>query len=131
MCLRGQQIGGLVEVHKRPPALREPVVIGPFRSDPILLTTAASEVTAFKNLYGLVSEDGNRFRHMTNEVNEKLTSCCAKWYDWAEHELCQRFGFEHRPEQHIEVKKVDKKALLPSQQTIRPQPSMALRFMRG
>ena len=130
MLIKGQQERSLIEVHKRPPALREPMGFGPHRVFPERLAAAAHEVTAFMNLHGLAAEAPNATRSMNGEVDKQLTGLFEAWYSWAEVELEQRFGFGHKPEQAIEVKKVQVRSLLATHTADRPIPSAALRFMR-
>ncbi len=130
MLIKGQQVQGSVSVHKRPPALMEPMVHGPFRHVDGRLTAASHEVTAFANEFQINFDGPNKTQVMTEEVNTRLTTLFGSWYHWAEAELEQRLGFEHTPEQDIEVKEVERRSLLPTQVTARPMPSAALRFMR-
>ncbi len=106
MLIKGQQVHGPIEVHKRPPALREPMGFGPHRVFGNRLAAAAHEATVFMNHYGIMAGEPNATRVMTPEVDKQLTALFEAWYAWAEVELEQRFGFGHKPEQAIEVKQV-------------------------
>ncbi len=104
MILKGQQAQGKVEVHKRPPALKEVAVHGPFLLHTDLLVRTAHEVTRFFNEYGISFCSENQTQVMTQEVNARLSELFQSWYEWAGLELEQRFEFKHTPEQAIEVK---------------------------
>jgi hypothetical protein len=110
--------------------LKEPMGYGPFRVFDDKLTAVSHEVTSFLNEFGIVGGCSNKAQHMTVEANTRLTALFKSWYFWAESELEQRFGFKHQLEQAIEVKEVDRRTLMASQQADRPLPSAALRFMR-
>ncbi len=84
MSLRGQGAKGQVDVHQRPPALKQAGVYGPFQPNPMLLSIAASEVTAVNHEFGLTGEGENRSLHLTSEANDKLADCFSKWYDWTD-----------------------------------------------
>ena len=103
---------------------------GPFRLFDERLTAVSHEVTSFLNDFGISGDGSNKAQHMTVEVNTRLTALFKSWYFWAEAELEQRFGSKHQPEQVIEVKEVERRTLMASQQAERPLPSAALRFMR-
>jgi exonuclease III len=130
MLIKGQQERRLIEVHKRPPALREPMGYGPHRVFDDQLAAAAHEATVFMNQQGIMAGEPNTTRAMTPEVDQQLTALFEAWYSWAEVELEQRFGFGHKPEQAIEVKQVQVRSLLATHNADRPIPSAALRFMR-
>jgi exonuclease III len=130
MLIKGQQTVGLIEVHKRPPALKDPMGYGPYKMFDGRCAGIAHEVTKFMNEQGLVPGGANRSRRMTPEVSSRLSALFNLWYGWAAVELEQRFGFKHKPEQDIEVKKVDERSLLATHSAERPVPSAALRFMR-
>ncbi len=57
LLIKGQQVTGRIEVHKRPPALREPMGHGPFRNFDDRLAAAVHEVTTFMNKVGVVADD--------------------------------------------------------------------------
>jgi hypothetical protein len=74
MFIKGQQVQGLVAVHKRPPALKELMGHGPFRVFDDKLTAVSHEVTSFLNEFGINGECSNKAQHMTVEVNIRLTA---------------------------------------------------------
>ncbi len=131
MLIMGQQALGQVEVHKRPPALREPMGFGPFRIFDGRLAAAFHQVTVFMGEQGIEADAVNRSKVMTDEVDHKLSGLFEAWYHWAETELEQRFGFAHTPERQIEVKKVEARSLLATQRSGRPMPPAAPRVTPG
>ncbi len=71
LLIKGQQVIGRVSVHKRPPALKEPMGQGPFRHFDDRLTAASHEVTAFINDFGIDAEGPSKAQVMTDEVDTR------------------------------------------------------------
>ncbi len=80
MLIKGQQTQGQVEVHERPPALREPMGYGPFRTFEARLAAAAHQVTGFMAEQGIEGGAANRSRVMTEEVDGRLSGLFEAWY---------------------------------------------------
>ncbi len=68
------------------------------------LTGIEHGITVLTNEFGLVAGDQNTAHHMTAAFDDRLSALFNSWYEWAGLELQQRFGFDHIPEQGIEVK---------------------------
>ncbi len=80
MRLLGQQPQGRIEVHKRPPALREPMGHGPFRTFDTRSAAAAHQVTTFMNAQGVTADAANTSKVMTDEIDGQLSDLFESWY---------------------------------------------------